>query len=342
MDTPFNKKFWDFFRSVLEKAKPVGFLDAESPTAVAHKGPKDNEAFLKKVSETSLINPIHPILLAKASGVSVGAVLTELLYATKTGMMSMKMTPNCLRCGSSVCAMDNLQEIKQGAKVYCEGCRYENTIECLQKIKVLFILNMDVFYVLAENFACQPSKASTKANKVFAMVPATFSGSGFRYSFGCGGDKELRPCLPAGRYRMHCPVSKTDNYLVVERDANADDKPANLVLHVSDIVCRANTDDKRKTLTAPHGRIHMDIFTDTKSFFVCWIQDDLDDHTLLFLPEEERQPYTNVQELLGHPTYQFWFGDGTEANLSRVVKRMSMTKPTRPRKRARPMRSSQA
>jgi hypothetical protein len=55
---------------------------------------------------------------------------------------------------------------------------------------------------MAESFACQPSEQSIAANMAFAMVPATFSGSGFRYSFGCGGEKELRPVLPAGKYRM--------------------------------------------------------------------------------------------------------------------------------------------
>jgi hypothetical protein len=61
---------------------------------------------------------------------------------------------------------------------------------------------MDVFYAMAEGIACQPSEASKAANKLFAPVPATFSGSGFRFSLGCGGDKQIGPLLGKGRYRM--------------------------------------------------------------------------------------------------------------------------------------------
>ena len=341
VDTPFHKPLWDFFGNVLEKAKPVGYSDG-SDDAVVAKGPKDNDAFLQKVRDTNIINPIHPILVSRASGVPIREVLTELLLATKCGMMSMKLTPNCQRCGSSVCSMRNIHGVEEnGVSLYCEGCRYQNYIDCLKKIKVVFVLSMDVLYVLAENFACQPSKKSMAANKVFAVVPATFSGTAFRYSMGCGGDKMLRDALPAGRYRMHCPVSRTDNYLVVGRNAREDDPPVSLQLHVSDVVCR-KPNDARKTLTLEHGKIHLDIFTDTNSFFVCWIQDDLDDDTLLALPRAERKEFTNVQVLLRHPTYQYWFADVTQANLTRVVKRMSMTKPTTPSKRPRPARSMQA
>ena len=311
------------------------------------KGPKDNDAFITKVSAISILNPIHPVQLASASGIPIRTVLTELLLATRVGMMSMKMTPNCQRCGSSACTIGSVKDInKNNPKAfYCEGCRYKNYVDCLTKIKVVFVVNMDVLYVLAESFACKPSQRSMAANKVFAMVPATFSGTGLRYSLGCGGDKMLREALPAARYRMHCPVSRTDNYLIVERNANEQDEPVQVKLHVSDIVCRKPT-DQRKTIRSPHGKIHLDIFTDTNSFFVCWIQDDLDDETLMFLPDSERVAYTNVKELLSHPTYQYWFSEGTQANLTRVVKKMRQSDPhsqgPSQSKRQRRMRSSQA
>jgi hypothetical protein len=200
VDSPFSENFWNFLESALDKAHPVGYSEAKLPTDVVHRGPQDNEAFMKKVVGTNLINPIHPILLAEESGIAFDEVLTELLYASRVGMMTMKLTPNCKRCGSAVCAVERFSDIPTQAN--CEGCRYLNSFDCLSKIKVVFILDRDVFYALAESFACQPSKASMAANKVFAMVPATFSGSGFRYSMGCGGDKMLRPALPAGKYRM--------------------------------------------------------------------------------------------------------------------------------------------
>lgn len=199
-DPPFNDKFWKFLQEKLEGAQPVGYSDIEEEGGVVHKGPQDNDAFIQKLMGLDLINPIHPNLLAETSGIPLSEVLTELLFATKAGMMTMKLTPNCQRCGSAVCAVERFRDIPTDA--YCDGCRYHNSLECLTKIKVVFVINRDVLYVLAENFACQPSQASMAANKVFAVVPATFTGSGFRYSMGCGGEKMMRPALPAGRYRM--------------------------------------------------------------------------------------------------------------------------------------------
>eukprot|EP00542_Grammatophora_oceanica_P006712 CAMPEP_0194063152 /NCGR_PEP_ID=MMETSP0009_2-20130614/79583_1 /TAXON_ID=210454 /ORGANISM="Grammatophora oceanica, Strain CCMP 410" /LENGTH=445 /DNA_ID=CAMNT_0038715171 /DNA_START=87 /DNA_END=1424 /DNA_ORIENTATION=- len=345
LDTPFNEKFWEFFRNLLKQASdPVGYGGVVDPKTTEAKGPADNEKFISKIQATSHINPIHPILLSQASEVPPKEVLTELLYATKARLLTMKLTPNCLRCGSSVCAIERAT-IKNLPKVaYCEGCQYKNHVECLQKIKVVFVVHPDVLYVLAENFACQPSKASMAANQLFAAVPATFSGSGFRYNLGCGGDDTMMgPALAKGRYRMHCPVSKTDNYLMVENDASEEDEPVTLPLHVSDIVCK-RPGDERKTLRVKHGKIHIDVWTDTNSFFVLWIQNDLDDRTLLYLPEEERKPYTNVQELLNHPTYQILFGKDTATTLSKAVKRMNsqVQKGPATKKRRRPLRSMPA
>lgn len=199
-ETPFDEVLWRFIRSQLENAKPVGYEELSDSTAVVAKGPQDNAAFMKKMVATGILNPIHPNLIADQTSIPLEQVLTELLYATKSGMMSLKLAPDCKRCGSMVCVLDKFGKLPKGA--YCEGCRYYNLLDSTSKIKVIFLLNNDVFYVLAENFACQPSKASLAATKVFAMVPATFSGSGFRYSIGCGGDKMIAPALRAGRYRM--------------------------------------------------------------------------------------------------------------------------------------------
>ena len=127
LDLPFEEKFWDYMQGVLEKAKPVGYSEVENPTAVQHKGPEDNNAFMSKVGATNLINPIHPILVAEESKIPLNQVLTELLFAAKVGLVSMKLTPNCQRCGSAVCAVDSVRDIPTEA--YCEGCRYKNSLE---------------------------------------------------------------------------------------------------------------------------------------------------------------------------------------------------------------------
>lgn len=67
----------------------------------------------------------------------------------------------------------------------------------------------------------------------------------------------------------------------------------------------------------------MDVFTDTKSFFVLWVQDDLDDETLLFLPREERKPFTTCMQLMHNTTFERLFSDDTEMILARALERMS-------------------
>lgn len=127
VDLPFHEQFWDDLKGVLQNACPVGYTEMDSPTDVQHKGPDDNAAFMRKLENTKLINPIHPILLATAFQIPLDQVLTELLFGAKLGFMNMKLTPNCQRCGSSVCAVDRVSDLPSEA--YCEGCQYKNTIE---------------------------------------------------------------------------------------------------------------------------------------------------------------------------------------------------------------------
>uniref|UniRef100_A0A7S4KD36 Guanylate cyclase domain-containing protein n=1 Tax=Odontella aurita TaxID=265563 RepID=A0A7S4KD36_9STRA len=300
------EEFWTFVRSILEKATPVGFEELDDPESVAPKGKADADNFLTKCVSIGMINPIHPAVLARESGVPHQVVMEELLYATKVGLASMRWAPECERCGSAVTEAAQIGRLP--ARADCKGCHYPNVIDTMDRIKVLFNLTQDVLYVLMENYACQPSSASMGENALFAAVPATSTGSGFRYSVGCGRD-ELRPAFDPGKYRMHCPVSKTDNYLTVQESASPDDRPIKLKMRISDIVCDGSPGSAQKELIVPHGKVHFDIIPDTHSFFVLWVQNDVDDDTLLRLPPEERAPYTSATEMIHHDAFQRLFAD---------------------------------
>ena len=176
---------------------------------------------------------------------------------------------------------------------------------------VMFCLNSDVLYVLAENYACTPSAKSMGETSVFAAVPATSTGSGFSYSIGTGKETEIAPALPAGRYRMHCPVAKTDNFLVVKRDVAETDTPIKLKMKVSQLVCkhskRGPCNTKKATLEVPHGMIEFAILPDTRSFFVLWVQNDVDDEVLMHLPQDERSGYTSAAVVMHHPVFNALF-----------------------------------
>jgi len=327
---PFNSDFWSYVRSILSTAKPVGFTELDDPRGVVPKGPDEADAFLQKAIGIGPINPIVPANLAQSGGFAEETVLSELLYATRVGMVRIQFAPECDRCGSVVTARDRLGDIPPWAS--CGGCHQPNHIHSMDRIKVLFVLNPDILYVLADNFACTPSAESMEKTVIFAAVPATATGSGFRYSVGIGGEKELRPALDPGRYRMHCPVARTDNFLVVQRKATEEDEPYRLDLRVSNVVCdaqtcsplprpeRGDTDDtdgatdaeyrsRLKTLTVPHGKIHFDVLPDTNSFFVLWVQEDADDDVLMRLPEEERESYTKASSVIHNPVFNEFFAD---------------------------------
>ena len=306
-DTSINEKFWSYVRTVLKKATPVGYSELPDPNEVVHKGPDDVMEFFMKVISISDINPIHPVTIAKNSGVPVSEVLNELFYATRVGLVHMLWTPECTRCGGAASTEESLEVIPEHTN--CDTCSHLNTIDSLDKIKVVFLLNNSVLYIPADNFACTPSAKSMSFNAVFTPVPATATGSGFRYSAGCGGKKQLRESLPKGMYRMHCPVAMTDGYLVVENDAKPENKPLKINLPVSELVCDGpESMCPRKTITVPHGRIHFDVHPDTGSFFVLWIQHNQEDEdSLMFLPENERPPYTPAADVINHPTFNNLF-----------------------------------
>ena len=148
---PYSKDFWSHIRGILEAAIPVGFEELTDKDAVVPRGPADCAKFLGKVVATASINPIHPNIVAEAAKLPLATVLNELFCATHLGLVDMQWAPLCERCGSMACAKTRIEDLPGSA--YCGGCQYENTVDCLEKIKVVFTLNRDAFYVLMANFA---------------------------------------------------------------------------------------------------------------------------------------------------------------------------------------------
>lgn len=280
-DPPLNHHFWKFIQKILETATEAGYSELLNPDDAAPKGPNDNAAFLNKIRSTNVINPIHPKVLASESGLPLETVLTELLYATQTQLVTMRWTPSCDICHGQKKIQNKLNNrINRNSRKGSRGrrhssnkdlhrCEYSNAIDCLKKMHVAFVLHVDIFHALAESFRLESMEKALRDDELFCVVPGTFTGSGFRYSLGCGGSQEVRPALEAGKYRMHCPLAMTKNYLTVVRDATDADEPVAVSIHVSDLVFKGG---ERKNLTVPHGRIHLDVFTDTQAFFILWIQ----------------------------------------------------------------------
>ena len=330
----FEPKLWAFLRSVLEKAAPVGGLDElPSPDETIALGKEDNDRFIEKFKTLGMVNPIYPAAVAAASGIDVDAVLVELLYAArKTSLLSLVFAPECVRCGAAASLQEKLAALPSATA--CVACGFGNRIESLDKIKVLFLFNNQVLYVPEDNLGCPPVPAAVANTLIFAPVPATSTGSGFSYTTGFdrGGKKMVCPALAPGRYRMRCPISCTDGFLEVQKEATNDSEPIVLKCKVSEMVVRDSLDKKDwKTIQVPHGKIQFDAFPDTRSFSMLWIQKDQDEDKMLRLPDQERTKYTTAAEAIHHPAFQLLFRDqvvndggtltphGASLSLERVV-----------------------
>mmetsp|Transcript_15703 Transcript_15703/g.24425 ORF Transcript_15703/g.24425 Transcript_15703/m.24425 type:complete len:601 (+) Transcript_15703:59-1861(+) len=311
-DTPYNKQFWDYIYAMLEEhGQPLGFGPDDDPTAIVAKGPEDAMAFLCKKFVLDPLSPINPSVIAEAANVTLDIALTELLYANKIGLVSMKFAPECTRCGGAVCAASRLCFFADSSKpIHCDGCSYGNFITQLDQISVVFFLHPSVLYLLFDGFGCNPSKESQAATIMMAPVPATTTGSGFRYSVGCG-DKPMMPePLGKGRYRMHCLIAGTENYLDILDDAPEDEDEAHILpINISDIKVKGH-DHERPSIEVPHGRIHFDVTPDTQSLFALWVQHNVSDETVFSLPKIERAPYTSAARILHHPAYDRHFSEG--------------------------------
>ena len=310
-DALLHEGFWASVRAILEPHTSDGTeLYSRADERLSQGGPDSVAEIVRRVVGLAPLNPIHPVQLAARLELSHDQVLTELLYATQVGLVTMRWAPECLRCGSAVKIVSQLKQLPRHA--FCNGCQQENEIRSLDKVMVTFTLNPEILYILANHYACTLSKASAEENVCFVPLIANDSGAGTRYSFGCASEDNLGPALPKGRYRMHCPVAMTDNYLEVERDAREEDAPWSLPYQVSEMLSPVGQMElggvvgATKTLHAPHGRIHFDIHPDTRSFFVLWVQRAVDEDRLLHLPAEERAPYSSASEVINHSAFHLF------------------------------------
>jgi hypothetical protein len=110
---------------------------------------------------------------------------------------------------------------------------------------------------------------------------------------------------------------------VVERDATEADEPYLIKIHVSDLCYSGGP---RKVVTAPHGKVRMEVFCDTKSFFILWIQQNVNDDILFYVPPEERPTSCSAMVIMSHPSYKTLY-EGTlleTQNFSGAVAQMAM------------------
>jgi hypothetical protein len=114
----------------------------------------------------------------------------------------------------------------------------------------------------------------------------------------------------------------SDGFLLVERDATEKDDPYHLKLHVSDLEYRGGP---RKVITVPHGKVRIEVFCDTKSFFILWVQQNLGDHQLFYVPPQERPISTSALVVMSHPTYKALYEGSTEEahHFSTAVEKMT-------------------
>lgn len=98
-DPPFNEHFWSHTRAALEYAVPVGYDELDKEGSCQLKTYQDAMRIFGKYGQFCHLVPIYPNIVAEVTGCSIEAVLTELFYATKIGLVDMVFSPDCVRCG---------------------------------------------------------------------------------------------------------------------------------------------------------------------------------------------------------------------------------------------------
>ena len=92
-------------------------------------GPEESMKFLSKKLALDPLSPVNPTIVAEAAGVTLDIALTELLYASQVGLVSIKFAPECTRCGGAVCTSEWLSYYKDSTKpIQCTSCTFESYV----------------------------------------------------------------------------------------------------------------------------------------------------------------------------------------------------------------------
>jgi class 3 adenylate cyclase len=303
-DPPFNQAVWATIRSQLAMfATPLGvtprsdFEPHEVPPAVL-------SAFTQRVVKSASIHPLDVALLSKLADVREYDMIAEILHAAKIGLITVKYVPGCVfdDCTTTDAASSARADYIEGlsSRAGCAMCQMPSKSKFTDHIRVIFKLQSDVFFAPTKNSRSHAdlAKGSQHAETLLLrVVPAVETATtGFIVKLGGGDSSE--PALPAGRYRMRCPISDTDNYLVVARDATAADAPHTATIRVSELC-----ENRHGELQVPHGRLRLKVHPDTSSFFSLWIMQDPSTQP------KHKQTYSDFLSLATvacHPTYQRW------------------------------------
>jgi class 3 adenylate cyclase len=302
-DAPFNQAVWATIRSQLAMfATPLGvtprwpFEPHEVPPAVL-------SAFTQRVLKSVSIHPLDVALLSKLADVREYDMIAELLHAAKIGLITVKYVPACVfdDCTTDAASSARAEYIEGlSSRAGCAMCQMPSKSKFTDHIRVIFKLQSDVFYAPTKNSRSHAdlAKGSQHAETLLLrVVPAVETATtGFIVKLGDSDSSE--PPLPAGRYRMRCPISDTDNYLVVARNATAADAPHTATIRVSELC-----ENRHGELQVPHGRLTLKVHPDTSSFFSLWI---MQDPSTLPKHKQTYADFLSLATVACHPTYQRW------------------------------------
>ena len=130
-DSAFHADFW---RCLTTEIHSLHLLLSEKTT-------KEGKE-IQKEEKRSLFFPIHPLQLSMRWNIDLNVVLTELLYATKVGLLEMHWAIECLQCSANTLFGNNLEQTP--ANVQCTSCGTNNAITSLDQIIVLFHFSPDI------------------------------------------------------------------------------------------------------------------------------------------------------------------------------------------------------
>jgi hypothetical protein len=291
-DPSFNARPWNTMRAWLSGfTEPLAIVP---PTPTPSYAPSSSvyRAFRARVMASA---QVHPINVFGFDENSRNDVITELIYAAKEGMVRVRYSVECLNCKGSADVVDHIDRLT--ATTECVLCHHLNKTAFLEHVKVLFTFHPDIFYAPMLHSQCKISKFAKPQTRLLRFIPAVDPPTSFVVTLGApDGDVAA---LPAGCYRMRCPINGTDNTLLVASDAVESDEVHHVDIPVIRLRHRRNTE-----IQIPHGKLSLNITPDSRSMFALWIMAEQPAGALEHVPRGEAAPFLSLATLICHSAYQ--------------------------------------
>jgi class 3 adenylate cyclase len=288
-----NTMFWESIHGMLSQYRDT--LGMHSLPGSDQALPVEHDLLEKfqgrLVEQLTYFLPVNPHELSKRLGIPESAIITELLMATRVGLIQVRFAVECSACKGDIAEAERLHDIRR-TNEHCAFCETDTVVSGLEQVKTNFFFADDVLYCPMQNGACRLSQQAIHRTALSVAFPATESGSGFCFT--------VKKPLPKGEYLFRCRLTMTEKVLVVLHNATPASAPHDVIVRVSSLKASRRGD----VMTVPHGNLTFHVYPDTGTLFAVWLMSKMDGpDTSLHVPREVAAKFVPAAVTINHPVY---------------------------------------